>query len=235
LSWRRAGRAFALVGDWRAQFQAFLLSANATRFFTWARATEVIDVRPNAAGWSGRNEHDHVALDRLMTDFRRLAAGIYAMKGVRQRLDNAIRNSFSMLWFVHPCSHFTLGYALNRLLVLLLIIRLREKYPAFTYLPNYRLVEVDCNHPAGPLDPATCHWQPHRAYFWEKPDCQRNPAGTFPPPPPLPAVAPPHQIVAEFDVIVMRHGVTPPRQFWTLPAGASLPPNRQLLPYHYPG
>jgi hypothetical protein len=367
LSWPNAGRAFALVGDWRAQFQAFRLSSNATAFFTWRPDVEVVDVRQNAAGtmaevewrqarkrgttvtpfglvitamgfgdersyltyapghvpgvhpfrgypfwsrdsfehprlswtprprpprilisgggdgalqdflrivtrfksarelwdslslsaarrariqkeaqdiedqanraliWSGKNEHDHVALSRLMTDFRGLAAAIYGMGRVPAKLDQAIRHDFQTLWFVHPCSHFSQGYALNRLLVLLLMFRLQERYPDFVYKPNYRLVEVVCDPPHGPPDPATCHWQPHRAFFWSKPDCQSDPPGTFPPPPPLTGPAPPHQIEEEFDVIVMRHGIIPPRQLWNPATGAALPPTRQLLPYHYPG
>jgi hypothetical protein len=367
LSWPNAGRAIALVGDWRAQFQAFLLSPNATAFFTMRRDTEVVNVHLNSAGtmagvewrpagkrattftpfglvitamgfgdersyltyppghvpavhpfrgypfwsddpfehphlsrtprpdpprilisgggdgalqdflrivthfksardlwdylplspfrrarlqkdaqdiedqanraliWSGKSDHDHVALSRLMADFQRLAANIYGMRQVPTRLDRAIRYDFRVLWFVHPCSHFTPGYALNRLLVLLLMLRLRERSVGFVYRPNHRLVEVECNHPPGPLDPATCHWQPHRAVFWAKPDCQRDSPGTFPPPPPLAGPAPPDQIEQEFDVIVMRHGIAPPPQLWNPASGAALPPTRQLLPYHYPG
>src|SRR5207253_1873019 len=50
LSWPRAGRAITLLGDWRTQFQAFLLSPNATTFLTWRHNVEVVAVRPNAAG-----------------------------------------------------------------------------------------------------------------------------------------------------------------------------------------
>jgi hypothetical protein len=321
-SWPNAGRAFALVGDWRAQFQVFLLSRNATAYFTWQRDTDVVDVRRNAAGtmaevewrpvgkkttnatpfglvitamgfgdersyltyagghvpavhpfrgypfwsrdpfeehrlsrtpgaglprilisgggdgalqdflrivtrfksardlwdhlplsasrrariqkqaqdtedqanralvWSGKSERDCVVLNRLMTVFRNLAAETYRMKEVPPSLDQVIRPDFKTLWFVHRCSHFTSGYALNRLLVLLLMLRLQERYPGFVYKPNCRLVEVECNHSPGPLDPASCHWQPHRAFFWSKPDCQPEPPGTFPPPPPLIGPAP---------------------------------------------
>jgi hypothetical protein len=366
LAWPRANRAIALVGDWRAQFNAFRLSPNATTYLTWRHDAEVQSIRPDASGtmvdvtwkpttattaptvdtfglvitamgfgdersflvyprghapsvhpfcgypfwshdplenpnlswtpiearprvlisgagdgalqdflrivtrfksardlwdhlplmaaqraavqkaaqdiedqayramaWSANADHDHAALDRLMTGSWSLAALIYGMSGVQASLSTAVRHDFSTLWFVHVCSHFGAGYALNRLLSLLLIQYLGDTSRGFTYKPGYRLVEIEClpPHAAPPTpDPRACHWQPHRATFWPKPDC----APVAPPPPPIVAKSP-DQVEEEFDVLVLRHGIQAPPLFWAPGSAIRLPPTRQMLPYHHPG
>ena len=50
LSWPRANRAIALVGDWRAQFNAFRLTPNAATFLTWRPNTAVLNIAPGTAG-----------------------------------------------------------------------------------------------------------------------------------------------------------------------------------------
>ncbi len=199
------------------------------------QAQDIDDQANRSLVWFEHSGPDHIVLDRLMQDYRSLADSIYNRTSVPGRLSRAIRSDdFEALWLVHPCTHFNQAYGLNRLLSLLLIRQLR-KSGKFEHMPGWRLVEVRCNHVAGPADPQTCHGQPHLASFWPKHRCDRDPKGTFPPPPPLPPPGQPDQRDHEFDVLVVRHGATPPPQLWSSSSALTLPPTRQLLPYHYPG
>lgn len=191
------------------------------------RAQDAEDQAVRALVWSNSASADCPILNRLMADFQSLADELYQLAGVQRRLNSIIRDDFKKLWFVHPCKHFTVGYALNRLLVLLLMKHLRQTEAPFVHKPDFRVVEVRCNGHPGPTDPGSCHGRPHGVVMWPKRDCHPDPPGSSP-----------HRrekIEAEFDVVILRHGIIPPSQTFMTNPTVTLPPSRQLLPYHYPG
>jgi hypothetical protein len=197
------------------------------------KAAQDIDDQANRAQtWSSGSRHDHEVLHRLSVGFQELAARIHAIPGIPASLSTAVRVEFSTLWFVHVCNHFNPGYALNRLLVLLLMEHLKSVGAPFVDMRGYRLVDVQCRHPAPPApDPGACHWQTHLASFWPQPDCRT----ASPPPPPPITTRHPDQIDEEFDVLVLRHGIQPPPLLWAPGSTVLVPPTRQLLPYHHQG
>ena len=197
--------------------------------------------------WGGSADHDHDVLTRLEAAHDRAVKQVLGDPAVIERLAGIVRAEVAEIHLAHSCSHLGMAYSLNRFLTLLLIGYLEEHTP---YGPagnvrwaGWRAVEVDCQgHPTNPSpDARMCHGRPHLVTLWDESNCRtRHASGTFPPPPPLvptlhltipePAAAK----EAEFEVIVMRHGIMAPDLKSKSKPGISVKMGRQIMPYHYP-
>lgn len=184
------------------------------------------DQAQRALVWSARPEHDHPIHEQL----HRIHAEVIA--SLSDRLWSFICSALeglivsTQLELLYSCDHFTASYALNRFLVLLMARYLRENHGQELLRPGLVVAAVA---PGGTAprhrctrSAADCYRHPHRVTVTGS----ACPNGT-----PATRNALDH---AEHDIILLRHGVTPPT---LVLAGSNepAPRRRQLLPYHVPG
>jgi hypothetical protein len=185
------------------------------------------DQAQRAYSWGDNDRHDHVVYAALHSSHESAIDELWNNKPlssqIHQALDNIIRadviNRRLQVTLVHRCEHFSNCYGLNRFLVLLVGRHLRDKHSIQSFRPRTVVTKVDgvshtCNN-----DPPVCHGQEHKvslgeSYCWTKAG-RENALGA-----------------ANFEVVVIRHGIEPPL-FTFVRSSASRQSNpRQILPYH---
>jgi hypothetical protein len=162
---------------------------------------------------------DCAALTALHQQHFQCAAALYADPRVPACLDTLIRHDFEDLKLVHSCAHFSQCYSLNRFLTLLVVRHLEAVRPGLTPIlhQGFTLTDVrGVGHRC--TGPATCHGQLHQTSISPQPTCARTR--------PIPTSW------QSFEVVVVRHGIEPTPVRTS--SGVTMPPLRQLLPYHLP-
>jgi hypothetical protein len=168
--------------------------------------------------WNGgprEAEHDHPVLVRLHNEHARIAEKYAGERHVRDTILSSLREPFPTLCFVHPCSHFSRCYALNRF-VGLLLLQVLEKEKLVDYQPRCGVAEVVASvRGGGPnhvcSDPVACHGQDHDVAVASR-SCGTAPSAL--------------RRLGTFNIIVLRHGI----ERLKMPT-FSLNARRQLLPY----
>jgi len=131
---------------------------------------------------------------------------------VRATLGSLLPTPGLNIRLVHPCSHFSQCYGLNRFLVLLIARYLQDAGHSNPLQSDTGVQFVDCRH-APPFSPPVCYGQSHDVWF-QTVACATSGAAS-------PRATP-------YDVVIIRHGADPPHRLGRTPV---LHP-RELLPYH---
>ncbi|MFZ0770038.1 MAG: hypothetical protein WCA49_09020 [Candidatus Sulfotelmatobacter sp.] len=175
------------------------------------------DQAHRASLWNNKIQN-HWVFERRDMAQRRLVSGLLASpRGalIAQQVQTLLNHSSSLdVTLVHPCSHFSQSYPLNRFLV-----RLIEQCAVFLpiqILPNTVLHKVQGVLPhVCARNPVGCHGQDHEVDFGAGPTCLESSAKTV------------HG--GYFHVIVVRVGVVPPPPFDVLTNPLF---SRHSLPFH---
>ena len=181
--------------------------------------------------WGYYPLHDHEVHGALHEAHRDAVDELWNNSSFRgalsKQLDGLIRpsilNNDLRVTLVHPCSHFSNCYGLNRFLVLLLAKYLTEKYNINTLRSYTGILEVKgCHHHICNNHAASCYGREHEVTFCDL-DCSVRPGQEE-------ALRPPEI----FDVVVIRHGITAPT--FNVRIGKKVVQRksnpRQILPYH---
>jgi hypothetical protein len=176
--------------------------------------------------WGSSPGGDHDIQRTLHDAHRRAAAQALAIPAVKAALAKLLPAAPPMLSLVHPCTHFSTGYVLNRFLVLLIDAYYTGRGHGPLLIPCASVAAVTevaphtCPAPgvAAP-NPWHCLGQPHTVTL--APSSEIG-CVAFPPVPPGPLMA---------DVVILRHGVTGPAPL-LVPALTAVDRPRQLLPIH---
>jgi hypothetical protein len=176
--------------------------------------------------WGSSPEGDHDIQRTLHDAHRRAAAQALADAAVRAALAKLLPATPPAVSLVHPCTHFSTGYAFNRFLVLLIDAYYTGLGHPSLLIPCASVTAVTAIPPNTCLapgmvapDPWVCLSHPHTVTLApaSHPGCVAIPPA---PPGPLPA-----------DVVIIRHGVTGPAPL-LVPALTAVDRPRQLLPIH---
>lgn len=174
-----------------------------------------------AFSWGpGVDSHfDCAALTALHQQHFNVAAAMYADPIVPSCLNTIIRNDFEDLKLMHACTHFGQCYSLNRFLTLLLVRHLEAVRPGLAPILHQQHTLADVSSAVHACTgPATCHGQSHETSIRSQPTCVRT-SGV--------GVS-----WRTFEVVIVRHGIEPTPVLTS--SGVTMPPLRQLLPYHLP-
>lgn len=192
------------------------------------------DQAARSLAWGVREAHDHPALDALHRAYQNAVSSIFkSSTWIEQVIDRMLRDDIESITIAHACEHFSMCYSLNHLLVLLVMNRWEARMAgsssaAPAYLPNTLVVGIECQgHAAG--DPSVCHLKTHKVRFKENRTChqlQDTPAYASIDNLPLSG----DEFQHDFDVVVFRHGIMPPKLIGNDKAVES---TRQILPYYY--
>lgn len=179
--------------------------------------------------WGTGGRHDHGALEELhdvhADIVNKLLPGPGAhppIQALLAELAEITRSTPTKVTMLHPCTHFSRCYGLNRFLVLLLATYLARYRNLKTLLGQRKLADISPVGHQCANQAAACHGKEHEIFVAPDLDCR------------VPASAPQPQGVRRlpdtYTVVIVRHGIqaNPP-----LVAGnRQLPQPRQVLPYH---
>jgi hypothetical protein len=178
--------------------------------------------------WGTGSPHDHGALAQL----HRLHVGIvdkllpgpgltHPVQDLSSVLEKMTASMPAAVTLMHPCSHFSRCYGLNRFMVLLLATYLSRYRNTATLLPGQSLHDVVGNNHQCANSPVGCHGQAHEVTPALDPDC-RSPAGS-----PRQAAA---RLPGDYNVVIVRHGIQASPLLFSGKGQVAQP--RQMLPYH---
>ena len=200
----------------RIQMETRLLCAEdqAQRAYIWAETR--------------RHDHDiHSALHRVYTnEVDKLRASSLWDK-ICSVLDEVVGPFVPDVALAYPCDHFSRCYGLNRFLTLLLDEYLRDRlrresvwyvHSKKYLLPATRIENVRGTGHRCARKPYQCHGLDHEVTFRVANDCFSSPL-------------PPNKILGTYNVIIIRHGPTPPLT-GLVHGGMPISFPRQVLPYH---
>ena len=120
--------------------------------------------------------------------------------------------------FIHPCTHFSSSYSLNRLLVHLIATYAQMEGLPISIRAQKNVIGVAGTNHTCAKTPSYCHGQEHRVDCGDAPTCdsvQANNAG----------------LLGHFHAVILRLGVTPPPPFSTMTKPLF---TRHSIPYHAP-
>jgi hypothetical protein len=172
--------------------------------------------------WNDKKQ-DHAVFNRLEAVHRELVDQMFSDRSNGDALAHEIdlllqHANWLRILLVHPCSHFTATYPLNRFLVHLILSRSSRTGVAIERWQETSVVNVvgtdhQCNRTA-----TVCHGQEHAVSFTQKPDCYSD-----------------HEFGkwdgGRFEAVILRLGVNPPKPFDLINRPMFF---RHLLPYHPP-
>ena len=177
--------------------------------------------------WGATRGHDHAVNSDLHQTYQDIVNSLRAdpkvWKDIEDRLKGTVNPSVPDITLAYPCTHFSRCYGLNRFLVLLLKEYLESVHPGrIVFQEKRKVADIVAKHtPSCHNSPRDCHGEDHTVQFCDAPDCEMPSSGT-------PTVT----FSQDFNVIILRHGVSPPTTLSYMPSGTLLPFPRQILPYH---
>lgn len=210
-SFQAAGELIGAIGSLPAWLPCHLLSFDerAQRAFHWGDRA--------MTGWNG---YDHMVLQTIHDEHRRLAQVLVQDSAVRQDIDKILRSDVpEELHLIHDCTHFPNVYPLNRFLVLLIAEYLGR--PGLL-MPRRRVLEVNSHDISRHLCSGShiaCHGEEHDVHMMNAPHCL------------LPFD--PHATVVETinaNAVIIRHGIDV--HTLTQPHLPDIALPRQLPPFH---